>query len=244
MTWRTHLIGGAQVGVAAAYIAGGSFGESALIISSALLGSVLPDIDQPGSKLAKSDSLVGFMSLLVSRFTKHRGITHTVIGAALIAMLFYILAMFRTDKESVFAFLIAMSVFALVHVAGGIFSRLAGWLAVICYAFAPQIMQVLSEHSVSFSVNARSAALCAAGIFLGCISHIVYDAFNKGGVMLLYPFSKKTFRFLDIRTNTFAEFGFAGVQVLVLALLIAVLYRDVRIVNAVRELVDELSNML
>ncbi len=152
--------------------------------------------------------------------------------------------MFRTDKESVFAFLIAMSVFALVHVAGGIFSRLAGWLAVICYAFAPQIMQVLSEHSVSFSVNARSAALCAAGIFLGCISHIVYDAFNKGGVMLLYPFSKKTFRFLDIRTNTFAEFGFAGVQVLVLALLIAVLFRDVRIVNAVRELVDELSNML
>lgn len=244
MTWKTHLIGGAQAGIAAAYLAGGSIGESALILSSALIGSVLPDIDQPGSKLAKSDSLVGLASLFVSRFTKHRGITHTAAGAALAATLFYALAMFRTDRESIFALIAALAVFIFVHAAGGAFSRLAGWLAVICYVFAPQIMQFLSDHSVGFSVNARSAALCAAGILLGCISHIVYDAFNKGGVMLLYPFSKKTFRFLDIRTNTFAEFGFAGVQVLVLALLIAVLYRDVRIVNAVRELVDELSNML
>ncbi len=226
MTWKTHLIGGAQAGVLLACAAGGSAVDSAVIASAALLGSVLPDIDHSRSKLSRGDSLVGLLSRLTTKFTRHRGFTHTIPGAFLFGLLFYALAMFRTERQSLISFFAAFAVFFIIHMGGGRASRFAGWIAVAVYAAGPQIATLLTEHSIKINVNGRSAWLCAAGIIAGCASHILFDLFNKGGIMLLWPFSKKTVRLMKIKTNTAGEFWFAAAQILVLALILVVCLRD------------------
>lgn len=244
MTWKTHIIGGAQIGLAAAYISGSSFEESVILVSSAMLGSVLPDIDQPNSKLAKGDSFVGFISHIISRFTKHRGFTHTIPGAVIFALLFYGLAMFRTEKESIISFFLALISFLLIHAAGGIFSRLAGWCSVVTYLFGPEIIQLLTENSVKLSFNETSARLCALGVFGGCIMHMIYDTANKGGVPWLWPLSKQSFRVLSVRTNSLSEAGFAGVQILILSIIIAICYRDMSIMKNAEIVTDHIRDFI
>jgi membrane-bound metal-dependent hydrolase YbcI (DUF457 family) len=241
MTWKTHMIGGAQAGIIAACMAGTDAIGTGVLISSAVLGSVLPDIDQPGSRIARSDSLTGLVSHAVASLTKHRGFTHTLPGAALMALAFYALAMFRTEEESLTAFFAAAAVFILLHLAGGIFSRLAGWTAALAYTAGPQIAQALSQHSVHFSPDEHSARLCAVGIFAGCISHIAYDAFNKGGVMLLYPLSRKTFRLLNIKTNTPGEFFFAAAQVMVLSVILAFCWQKMDLPGTINGFLGSIS---
>lgn len=226
MTWKTHALGGAQIGLVASYAASESSVESAVIISAAILGSLLPDIDKPGSKISRSDSLIGFISFWVSKLTRHRGFLHTVFGAAFFAALFYGLAVFRTEKESLLSFSMAFTVFILVHALGGVFSRLAGWLAAGAYVFGPELSRILSGSGMDFSVNKHTAGLCAAGIFLGCLSHMVYDSFNAGGIKWAYPLSKKSFSVLTIKTNSASEFWFFAVQVFLLAGVISVCYGE------------------
>ena len=220
MTWKTHLIGGAQAGVIVGFAANGTYAETALVVSAALLGSVLPDIDQPGSKLARADSLVGTVSFIVSKFTKHRGFTHTILGSFVIAALFYALAMVQGGSEgSLIAFFSAYLVFIFLHGTGGPLKAIAGWLAIAAYIFSPRLLLFLSENDMSLSVDKRAAFLCAMGIFAGCLSHMVYDSANKGGVAWLWPLSGKKIKMLSIKTNTIGELWFIAFQIVVLGLL-------------------------
>ena len=243
MTWKTHVIGGAQAGLIAAHIAGCGPVDSAVIMTSAVLGSVLPDIDHPRSKIAKCDSLVGLVSHALSRFTKHRGLMHTLPGAVLVASVFYLLAMFRTQKESLLSFFAAFTVFLFMHAVGGILRRLAGWTAVLAYSAGPQIADLLSSHNAEISLNEQSARVCAIGIFAGCISHMIYDTFNSGGIMWLFPLSRRNLRIAEIRTDSLAEFGFAAVQVVVISILLAVFFKDAQIISLVERFIEDFAEI-
>ena len=78
MTYKTHLIGGATIGLAIAQLYPGTVMDTSLLIGTSMLGSVLPDIDHNRSKLAQGDAVVGIAATAVSKFTKHRGFTHTI----------------------------------------------------------------------------------------------------------------------------------------------------------------------
>lgn len=45
--------------------------------------------------------------------------------------------------------------------------------------------------------------------------------FNKGGVPLLWPISKKNYRLMEIKTNTAGEFWFITVQIIIMGLMFA-----------------------
>ena len=241
MTWKTHIIGGAQAGILASYIGSVSPVESGVIITASVLGSILPDIDNPRSKVARCDAFIGLVSHVATKFTKHRGFLHTVWGALLLAAIFYALAMFQTEKESLLSFFMAFSVFVLVHALGGPASKLAGWLAVAAYAFGPKAAAFLSENDIHIVLNGHAAFICALGIFIGCIMHIVYDSFNPSGIMWLYPLSKKTFSLMSVKTDSGAEYGFAAAQVAVLAVIIAACYHDTYVFESIKSLIDELG---
>lgn len=241
MTWRTHVIGGAIVGVTASYMTGGNFTDSAVIVSSSVIGSLLPDIDRPTSKIAKSDSMIGLISCLTSKFAKHRGVLHTVFGALIFSAVFYGLAMFRTEKESLLSFFLAFSVFILIHVFGGVFYRLAGWAAAAAYIAGPRLSELLSENNMSISFQEHSARLCALGVFLGCMAHMVYDSFNPGGIPWLWPISRKNLSLLSIKTDSKAEAGFFTLQVMILAAVVAACYHDARVIESIKNVFDELS---
>ena len=244
MTWKTHLIGGAQVGVILAAALGGDATNSAVVVSCSMLGSVLPDIDHPGSKLARSDGLVRLSSGLISKVTKHRGFTHTLPGAAVFAVVFFLLAMLRSEKEGLVSFFAALAIFLAFHLTGDALRYLAGWFAAGIYLFGPCVAEAYASHSLDFGLDKHAAYLCAVGIFAGCLVHIAYDCFNKGGVMLLYPLSRKTFSLAGIKTNTAGEAGFAMIQVLILAVLIAATCRDLYVFRFVDELINDIRYLM
>lgn len=244
MTWKTHLIGGAQIGLLASYVMAESVTESAVIVSASVLGSLLPDIDKTGSKIARSDSLIGLVSVGTSCLTKHRGFCHTLFGAVLFAAIFYGLAVFRTEKESLLSFFMAFSVFVLVHALGGVFSRLAGWLSAAAYTFGPEAAGFLSGNGIELGLNKRTAAICAAGIFLGCVMHMAYDSFTKGGIKWAYPLSKRNFSMLSIRTNSAGEFGFFAVQVFLLAAVISVCYGNTAVFETTRSVFEQMAEFV
>ena len=242
MTWKTHVIGGAQAGVALAAVCGGNMTESAVLFSCSVLGSLLPDVDYPGSKLARSDGFVGLSAKLLSKITKHRGFTHTIPGALAFAAVFYLLAMMRSEKEGLLAFFAALAIFLVFHATGDALRYLAGWFAAGTYLFGPGIAEAIAEHRIDFGLDQHSAFFCALGIFAGCLMHIAYDAFNKGGVMLLYPLSRKTYRVANIKTNTIREMEFAMLQIIILITLLAILFREVNMVDAVEKMMFELRS--
>lgn len=236
MTWRTHIIGGLQTGIVAASIASGSVEDSLILISAASFGSILPDIDQPGSRIGQSDALIGLVSHLVSKFTRHRGFTHTLLGAIVMAALFFMPSLAGNARESIIAFFAALFVFALVHAKGGALSYFAGWLSVAAYIFTPIAASLVSDQNIELFLDIRSARLCAIGVFFGCVSHMVYDSFNRGGVPWLWPISRKQFHIMGIKTNTFGELYFVAIQILILTVLIPVCFKDAAAWNAVKNL--------
>lgn len=222
MTWKTHLIGGAQAGIVVCAASGATQTETVAIISASLLGSVLPDLDQPKSKLAQSDILVHVLSAVISKFTKHRGFTHTVFGAALFSVIFFALAMIQKGtEESLIAFFAAFFVFVLLHGTGSPFKPLAGVVAVVVYMSGPVISDLINEIDLSISVEDQAARLCAIGVFAGALTHILYDGFNRGGVPVLFPISRQNYRLMDIRTNTAGEFWFIAVQIVIMGVMLS-----------------------
>ena len=244
MTWKTHLIGGAQAGALIAYVHGGSATDTAVIMSTAMLGSVLPDIDHTRSKLAKSDALIGLISHLLSKFTKHRGFTHTIPGAICMSLVFYALGIYRTEKEGLIAFFAALFIFIILHATGDALRWLAGIGSVAVYVSGPEVAELILDHNLSFGINESTAMLCALGIFAGCISHMIYDSANAGGVMWLWPVSRANLKYLTIKTNTSGELIFAGVQIALLTVIASLCFGDVGIYRFVEEIVREVRAMV
>ncbi|MBI2668523.1 metal-dependent hydrolase [Candidatus Woesearchaeota archaeon] len=79
MLFKTHLLLGALFFLLTKdHFTGGSV---LLFFSLVLLGSILPDIDEPNSKVNRGGGIVGIM---VAMFTRHRGIFHSLVMAAFV----------------------------------------------------------------------------------------------------------------------------------------------------------------
>lgn len=240
MTWKTHLIGGAEAGVILACANGGSPASSAVIIGTAMLGSVLPDIDHQKSKLAQGDALVGLASSLVCRFTKHRGFTHTIPGAVVFAAAVYILMMFSSAQQAVIAMIGACSGFLLLQLFGTL-RRYSVILALAAYMFAPRIADFISGRAHPITFSPETARLAAIGVFAGCISHMAFDLFNRRGVPLFWPFFAKPLHLASIKTRGTAEGLFAAIMLMLLVVTIATIYRDAHAFEIVRNLLDDIT---
>ena len=146
MTGKTHLLGGVLFG-GAYIILTKSVNEMPYILAASAVGSLLPDIDHPGSTISKKNLATKFTSEIVSGMTKHRGFTHTVLFAAIVA------------------------------------------------ALPLLIKNIIGSIAVPIAI----------GLFVGIISHLFLDTLNPTGIMWLYPFSRKYFHLMKIKTNTFNE---------------------------------------
>lgn len=241
MTWKTHLIGGATAGlVLANSIDSTSMTETALIIGASLLGSVLPDIDHQQSKLARGDAMVGVASAVVGRFTKHRGFTHTIPGAVVFAVATYILMMFNSAQQALIALASAFSGFILLQIFGSL-RRYSVVLALIAYLVIPRLLPYLQGKAVPVAFSPGTAKLAAMGVFAGCISHMLYDTFNRRGIMWAFPLSMKPVRAASIRTRGVGEGLFASVMLVVFASAVVYYYNDFHVVDFIRGLWHELA---
>ncbi|NBH61793.1 metal-dependent hydrolase [Anaerotruncus sp. 80] len=87
MTYLTHALGGALAGTAViAILNPGDKVAAAAIMSGAVIGSLLPDIDHTRSKVSRSSAAAKITSYAVSAVTKHRGFFHTPLFVLILAL--------------------------------------------------------------------------------------------------------------------------------------------------------------
>lgn len=164
MTYGTHMLGGAVVGVVVLSITGVEQNVAPLILGSAIMGSLLPDIDHTQSKISRSNAGTSILSSFVGLLTKHRGIIHTPL-----------------------------------------------FMLILAIAAVSAIIAI----PMQFKADAIQITL---GILAGFFSHLLLDTLNPGGIMWLYPISKKHFHIAQIKTGKLGEVLVAGCMVLILAL--------------------------
>ena len=87
MMWRSHLV----MGVVAAEITFEvlEITRAPELYALALLGSLVPDLDEPRAKLSR---ILFFISIPLSKVVTHRGFTHTLLFSALVASGLYLLS--------------------------------------------------------------------------------------------------------------------------------------------------------
>lgn len=88
MTYITHALGGAIAGSAMITLTGADDKVAmAAIMTGAVLGSLLPDIDHTRSKISKSSAVAQVTSHAVAAVSKHRGFFHTPLFICIVALL-------------------------------------------------------------------------------------------------------------------------------------------------------------
>lgn len=165
MTYTTHSLGGAAAG----FLTVGMLGPLdemgyACVVSGAVIGSLVPDLDHTKSKISRSSMAASVTSYAASTLFKHRGFLHTPLFVALMAALMLL---------------------------------------------AIQILQGMAYH--------ETAMFFGIGLIPGMLSHLLLDTLNPGGIMWLWPFSKKRIHIVAIKTNSLGEKAFAALFLVVIA---------------------------
>ena len=103
MKYNTHMVGGLALGYMAFnhidYLGDYLSNSTDVAIVSALLvaGSLLPDIDISTSYMSRKTRPISFFT---SKFFKHRGYTHSIVGILSITLIFYlVLGMFSYTED-------------------------------------------------------------------------------------------------------------------------------------------------
>ncbi len=89
MRGDTHFVGGVLFAAVALTLTENvciSAKEGVFLLASGI-GALIPDIDIKGSAISKAGGLMKAISSLVSRTTKHRGFTHTILFIVLFSVL-------------------------------------------------------------------------------------------------------------------------------------------------------------
>lgn len=83
MNGRTHLTLGIASGLWTAYSLQLPLDQAVLITAAAAVGALLPDIDHPNSKISRKAR----PARLLFMWFRHRGLTHSILGAGIAAWL-------------------------------------------------------------------------------------------------------------------------------------------------------------
>jgi inner membrane protein len=93
MTGKTHQIIGLTTGVATLLSTTSPTYQAATVgwvVAASVIGSLLPDIDQPSSRLWRALPFGGFAGELVNPFLEHRNLTHSLLGVGIVSWGVYI----------------------------------------------------------------------------------------------------------------------------------------------------------
>lgn len=83
MTYKTHIAGGVLLTLSlSSFLQPSSLSEVSLLYGCTVIGSLLPDIDHPNSKINKYNPL----SSLISKFIRHRTLTHSLLWMVIVSL--------------------------------------------------------------------------------------------------------------------------------------------------------------
>lgn len=213
MMWNTHIFGGMQAGIILATATNAEPKTALLQIGAATLGSILPDIDQPNSKISRSDIVLNAAAKNLSKVTKHRREVHTVWASAIFAIIAAVFLFIATSSSvtgfSVLAGLIAAIIIDLLGFKIGI------PMGVLLFFLIPNII----DFSL-FTLDKSLIYPLSLAVFFGCISHLIYDTINIQGIMWLHPFKKKRYKLGKIQTQSKEESFFRVLMIMITLILL------------------------
>lgn len=82
MTYKTHMLAGAAIGIATVGLFNVDVVDSGLYLFGAILGSVLPDVDHPKSWIANRTGSLKYLFAGLG----HRGMLHSLIGTFVVTV--------------------------------------------------------------------------------------------------------------------------------------------------------------
>ena len=217
MNYRAHQAGGFTAGAITVTLLADKiapFGSltragKILVISSAVIGAVLPDIDHPDSHVGRRHRIT---SSLVNAAAGHRGAFHSPM---MLALIYFGVKYFYQSFLSSFLAKFIDSIFIAVIV--GLCGFFLALLKHRSFSVAPV---VLALSGVFFLVSGNGIDsffnLLLSGVTLGYASHLFLDFLTVGGIPLFYPLTKKTYHLLKMKS------GRSDIYVIIVLLLISV----------------------
>lgn len=189
MNYKTHLAGGALAGVVFSGLVVKDLGLMETIINTgvitgmSLVGSLLPDIDKENTYISNRAKPVAKLASL----TGHRGMFHAPI---LWTLLLWVMLEFASGN-------IAKTACIIIYV-GYMISILGNRRGVKnLYIILPSVLLGV----ILFLYDSTQLNLVWLGLYIGVISHLVFDTLNKKGIPWLYPISKKKYHIAKIVTG-------------------------------------------
>lgn len=192
-----------------------------------MVGSVLPDLDEPGSRVSRSFPVLStHVSTLVRQVVpKHRGGESHSIGTALIMGTLVGLACVTTPGRVIVGFILGTLLMRVVVPRG------LRWAVPFSTLIGIGISILLMLHAAPVAVG--------AGLALGITIHVLTDLWTNSGVALLWPLSSHRFAPNLFSTGSWIENVIGGaVWILALVLILNLRPEITTIGHHVQTMVD------
>lgn len=220
MMAKNHAASGLLVGLVGADL---SPHFVAPIIIGTAVGSLFPDLDEPGSRIAHVLSPIStvFAWIMAKASGGHRHGTHSLIGVGGLALLLYAVCQLPALSITIGTRAISMtstglvvSVFALILWKAVIpkflrWMMVGGWLSIVAISV---LIGFVGQH--------MNALVLVLAFTLGNLVHIAGDALTPSGVPLAWPISGKTVT-ADLFTTNSALEHFVGLGLWVSVIILA-----------------------
>lgn len=200
MNYRSHRVAGICLGLlSGALITNAqldtlSLSQITIITTTSYLGSTMPDIDEPNSYIGKT---VKPLSKAIKKTMGHRGAFHSPFVLSLICFCLWITSLYIPDTDLNYSIVKLLLIFSIVsiEVKRSRFKRcislgVVGLMGLLVIGLDPTTIPLIELLRLSI-----------LGISIGMGSHLLMDSLTVGGVPWLWPFTKKKFHFLNLKTN-------------------------------------------
>lgn len=185
-----------------------------------LIGIIVADC---ASKIADADlatTQYGHKYPLLSKIFSHRGFTHTTLIVLLQLLLLYAVCNRTFDNivELIMLFiLVNSSIVASIGIKVLQHNKDLRKVIMLSPVFVFGIVAIMNYFRQDLTHLILTSTML--GFIVAYASHILADLCNKKGVPLLYPFSKKKFHIMSVKTNTSEETVFAFCYVILAGVL-------------------------
>lgn len=186
----------------------------ALLISSSVIGAVLPDIDHPDSHVGRRHRVA---SSVINSATGHRGFFHSPLCLAILyfGMKYLYMLLMGSAIGKIFESFLMWALLAL----SGFFLALLKHRSI---SVVPLILAASGLFGLFNNGNIdQFFETMHIGVTAGYASHLFLDFLTVGGIPLFYPVIKRPYHMLNLRS------GKSDIYVIIVLLLVtvAVLFR-------------------
>jgi len=204
MTGKTHKFIGIVAGGAAAYHGITAFGEPAYMffIIAVPVGAMIADIDHDNSKLGRSRKNI--MAAISTLFA----------SLAIVAISFFLVDAYTKDNLTpaiLTVLMIAVPFLLLVSLSKTKFAKNNLKFIVKHRGLMHTLILPLALFAATYFIEEKTFKILITGLTIGYATHILADLLTVRGCPIFFPFTKKNFNFMSIKTGSAGEYIAAAI---------------------------------